>query len=228
MKQLLLSIGLVSLFVAQGIASDPPKPSSEATITSDELELHDNGAKTVFRGHVVLTQEPYILTANRMERVRDTEVVNAFGNIKGTWISEKGEKMVATGERGRYNPKEETIELWDRPKLTRWETAKDTAPVVVTADYFIAYKNEKMLLAKKDVHMTQDRMSAKSHFAKYDQNEQMLHLWGPGQVEIHVEDNKSQGDFLSDRARLSLSPKGARLMDRVTGHVIPVKNESPS
>jgi lipopolysaccharide transport protein LptA len=217
-------LGVLLLTVSVVQAADPPKPRGDATITSDELELVEGGAQTVFQGRVVLTQDPYVLTANRMVRARDTGIVEAFGNIKGTWIAEKGEKMQASGERGRYVPGKETVELWERAKLMRWETATDTAPVVVTAKYFIAYRAENIVLAKENVHMEQrPRVKAQSEFAKFDQNERMLHLWGGDRVRIWVEDGRGVGDFEAERARISLSPKGARLMDRVKGHVIPSK-----
>lgn len=214
------------LFVATVVMAQtaPPAPKGDATITSDELVLQDSGAKSVFRGNVVLKQDPYTLFADRMERKRDGGVVEVFGNVHGSWTSEKGERLLATGQRGRYVPETQTIELWEKAKLTRWETAVDTTPVVVKAHYFIAYRDEKTVWAKKNVFMEQGiRMKAQSDFARYDQVEQALHLWGDKQVAIHVEDAKGKADFLSDKAKVTLTPKGARLMDRVTGHVVPSK-----
>src|SRR4051812_17674586 len=89
-----------------------PAPSSEATISSDELELRNNGALSIFTGHVKLKQEPYLLQADRMERTKSTGLVTAKGHIHGTWNGEKGEKGQVYADQGFYKPAEKTVELW--------------------------------------------------------------------------------------------------------------------
>src|SRR5204863_1642248 len=84
--------------------------ASEATISSDELELQNNGEVTIFRGHVVLKQDPYEVRADRMVRTKATEIVDAEGHVVGTWISAKGEKVRVEGEAARYEPSVHTVE----------------------------------------------------------------------------------------------------------------------
>ena len=67
-----------------------PPPAAEATITSDELEMLDNGARSIFRGHVELKQDPYLLLSDRMERIKETGVVVAKGHVHGSWAGPKG------------------------------------------------------------------------------------------------------------------------------------------
>ncbi len=118
-------------------AVNPPAASPEATITSDALEMHDSGAKTFFMGHVVLTDPPYVLQADRMIQTRSTGVVDAKGHIVATWLSLAGERTVAEGTDAQYRPKEKVVELWGGPKITRWETSADTAPPTIIADRFV-------------------------------------------------------------------------------------------
>jgi lipopolysaccharide transport protein LptA len=92
--------------------------ASEATITSDELELQNNGEVTIFRGHVVLKQDPYEVRADRMVRTKATEVVDANGHAVGTWISAKGEKVRVEGEQARYQPSAHTVEVWGAQQVT--------------------------------------------------------------------------------------------------------------
>src|ERR1035438_9078044 len=100
---LLLCIGWVlwvrSPAAAETAASAAPE---EATITSDEFEAVDNGAQSIFTGHVVLTRSPYVLHADRMVRAKATEVVEANGHIQAVWIRPTGEKIIAVGGRARY------------------------------------------------------------------------------------------------------------------------------
>src|SRR5271170_6278921 len=79
-------ISALLMFVARlALAQDPATSTEEqATITSDQMELVDNGAQSVFTGHVVLTRAPYVLTAQRMTRVQATGIVEAHGHIVGT------------------------------------------------------------------------------------------------------------------------------------------------
>src|SRR6266700_1967397 len=76
---------------------------AEATITSDELELQNNGEVTIFRGHVVLEQNPYQVRADKMVRTRATSIVDADGHVIGSWVSAKGEKIRVEGEKASYD-----------------------------------------------------------------------------------------------------------------------------
>ncbi len=91
--------------------------ASEATITSDELELQNNSAVAIFRGHVVLTQDAYQVHADRMVRTKATSLVNATGHVVGTWISAKGEKLRVEGEEARYQPQTEIVEIWGKRQV---------------------------------------------------------------------------------------------------------------
>ena len=90
----------------------PAYAHSEATIASDELELRNNGEVTIFKGHVVLKQDPYQVSSDRMVRTKATGIVDATGHVKGTWVSPQGEKVQVTGDTARYDPASDTLEIW--------------------------------------------------------------------------------------------------------------------
>ncbi len=90
-------------------AADEP-----ATITSDELELQNNGELTTFRGHVVLTQPPYEVRSDKMTRTKSDGLVKASGHVVGTWLSPKKEKVRVESEEALYAPNLETVELWGK------------------------------------------------------------------------------------------------------------------
>lgn len=213
--------GGVSVLAAQEAA--PVAASTEATITSDWLELRDNGAQAIFTGQVVLIQAPYRLEADRMIRTKATGIVLADGHVRGTWIADAGEKVVATGRHARYDPGQETSELWGDPRVTRWETERDTAPVVLSAVRLVVHQGEHAVLAEQNVWIRQGaRLQVRSEKAKYLQTDQTIHLWGARRVSVHVEDAiRGSADFVSDRGWVSLRSKEARLQDRVHGRVIP-------
>jgi lipopolysaccharide transport protein LptA len=227
--RLALLIGAVWISPARGQESDkgtlPAAPAqSDATISSDEMELINNGERTVFSGHVVLTRTPYVLTADKMTRYKDG-IVEGEGHIVGSWSQDKGEKTQATGQQARYNPQAQTTELWGHPKLSHWESASDTAPLEVTTQRFIVYHDKRQLHAVDDVKIRRaDTFLAQSDRAQFDETTKILSLWcqGQNQTVIDFKDPKGSGHFLSDRARLYVSPKRAQLLDRVTGHIIPV------
>jgi len=212
--------GLVSGFVNVWAASTA---SSEATITSDELEIRAGGEQTFFRGHVVLNDAPYLLKADRMQRTRDTGTVSVMGHLDGTWLSDKGETIKAYGDEGLYKTTPPVTELWGgRPKLIRWETAQDKAPVQVVADHFIAVHEDKEFFAVGHVEMTQNpKILARSDRAKYDQKTATIHLYGPARVFVHIVDAKGIGDFTAEKGWVTLKPKTAQLAGRVRGHIDP-------
>jgi len=199
-------------------AAEPPP----ATITSDELDMRDNGERTFFHGHVVLTQDPYVLHSDEMERTKTTGLVEAHGHLEGLWLSEKGEKVKAYGKEGRYTPEPQVTQLWDHAHMIRWETVRDTEPVHIFAEHFTAYHQEREFYGKGHVIMRQrEKLLSHSVEAKYDQKIQTVHLFGTQRVFIHVADVKGLGDFTGDEAWVTLAPKTARMAGHVKGHVIP-------
>jgi lipopolysaccharide transport protein LptA len=216
-----LSVFAFGLLWMAGLAqADMP---ANTTIRSDELELQDNGARTIFRGHVVLNQAPYTLKADQMIQTRATQIVEATGHITATWIRETGEKLVATGRRGRYNPVTRVTELWEKPVLTRWETAVDTMPVVLSARKFTARETEEVVLASSNVYVRQGtRMWGKADEAKYVRGEGRVYFWGRKRpASIHYQDVQGMTDFTSWEGWINLDPKKARLSREVRGHVVP-------
>lgn len=99
--------------VSTGSFALPPAPiAHEATITSDQMELVDHGAKTIFEGNVHLQKELYELKADQMTREREGGMIYVKGRITGIWRSpEKGHVQVK-GDQGSYNPTTEIAELW--------------------------------------------------------------------------------------------------------------------
>jgi lipopolysaccharide export system protein LptA len=110
MKRTWLFILLLSCFARKLFAE-------EATITSDELELQNNGEITIFRRHVILTQVPYQVHADRMVRTKATGIVDAYGHVVGDWVSEKNEKIHVTGDVARYKPDDQTVEVWGKSRV---------------------------------------------------------------------------------------------------------------
>ncbi len=111
------AIGIGVLMISIGCAPGWCLSAAGATITSDELELRDNGELTIFSGHVVLKQEPYKITADRMVRPKATEIVDASGRVTGNWLSAKHEKVRVASDYARYNPTAETIDLWGSSRV---------------------------------------------------------------------------------------------------------------
>jgi lipopolysaccharide export system protein LptA len=195
---------------------------SEATISSDEMELLNNGAMTIFSGHVVLERPPYVLKADRMTREKTSGVVQSQGHIVGTWTQENGQKTVAEGSRASYVPGTETTELWGNPRVRHWDNAADMTPLEVTADRFIAQQREQMLYAKTNVWIRRGtQVQARSEEGQLDQAQQVVQLTGRTPVQIDWADAQGTAHFTGERAVLYLSPRHARLMDNVKGHIVP-------
>jgi len=215
--------GLV--FVAGALAVAAESPNKEAEITSDRLQLQKGGVETLFQGNVFLKQLAQWIKADKMTRSRVTGVAEAYGHVRGTWFTENKEKIIGLGDRARYIPLSQTTELWsikETAQLTRWETERDTQPVVMHAMHFTAKQQENRMLAHTKVVITQTpRFESHSEEGLYDRTAGTLTLWGQTQVQMHINDGKGSGDFVSDKAIISLNPKKAHLTGNVKGHVIP-------
>lgn len=87
------------------------------TLTSNELEIQDNGAKSLFIGNVVLKREKQTLYADRMIRYGNDGPVEATGRVRGVGIGENGENIQVFGKKARYEPTEEKIFIWGKPRV---------------------------------------------------------------------------------------------------------------
>jgi hypothetical protein len=67
------------------------------------------------------------------------------------------------------------------------------------------------------------RLEALGDRARYDPQSDTAELWTdlPHRVVMNWKDAKGSGHFLSDRAFLFVTPKRVRLIDHVTGHIVP-------
>jgi lipopolysaccharide transport protein LptA len=105
------------------VAQDP-----QATLTSDELELKNNGTLTIFRGNVVLTQAPYEVRAERMTRTQSTGHVQATGRVVGTWVSPKKERVRLESDEALYDPAKQIVEFWGKKQVSVFlKSEKDQA-----------------------------------------------------------------------------------------------------
>ncbi|HVM90792.1 MAG TPA: LptA/OstA family protein [Verrucomicrobiae bacterium] len=204
-------------------ANGGPAPAPDATISSDELEMRDNGAASIFKGHVVLTQQPYVLHADRMVQTKATQLVEAFGHIRATSVSPSGEHYLATGERASYDPTQKLTELWQDARVVRWETAADTSPIVAVAEHFTASDLNHTIEAHGRVRIEQGKtFVVESDEAKYVEAEKVIYFWGLSPVSVHYQGPKQLANFHGRKGQVYLSPKRARLIDQVQGRVIPL------
>ncbi len=160
-RHFLLGIFTGSLLISFSVGALvlPPAPiSSEATITSDQMELVDHGAKTIFDGNVLLQKELYELKADRMTRERESGLIHVKGRIVGTWKSPDRGNVQIRGDQGVYNPTTEKAELWTGP-------------------------------SKK--------------------------------VMVDWNDKQGKARFYSERAEFDATARKVRLINRVTGHIVP-------
>jgi lipopolysaccharide export system protein LptA len=222
-----LTLLFAAAFLSAGsllLAADAPG-DKDAQITSNKLQLEKGGLLTYFFGNVFLKKLEQWIKADEMTRSRATGVANARGHVRGAWFSPQGEKIIGVGDYARYTPLAQTTELWGKDRIatmTRWETARDTMPVVLNALHFTAKQKENIMEAHGQVVVRQmPRFEAHSDEARYDRNLGTLEMWGQKQVATHLNDGKGSGDFLSDRAWMKLEPRRARLTGNVKGHVIP-------
>jgi lipopolysaccharide export system protein LptA len=140
-------------------AAEPAKGTQpETTIVSDALHLKKGGQETLFKGNALLKQLEQWIKADEITRYRLTGIAEAHGHVRGTWFSPQGEKIIGTGDQARYVPLTQTTDLWSRKgpaTLTRWETVRDTAPVVMQALHFTAKQQENVMLAHDQVVINQ-------------------------------------------------------------------------
>ncbi len=108
---------LAFLLLLGSLATPLCAEDTEATITSDELELQKNGDVTIFRGHVKMNQVPYEVQADVMTRLKATGNVKATGHVVGLWTSAKNERVRVEGEQALYEPAKETVEIWGKKQV---------------------------------------------------------------------------------------------------------------
>jgi hypothetical protein len=68
------------------------------------------------------------------------------------------------------------------------------------------------------------KMLSRSDKANYDQKAQVIHLYGPTRIFVHIADAKGAGDFTAEKGWMTLEPKTAHMSGHVVGHIDPTKN----
>ncbi len=100
----------------QAAASSPGAP---VTLDSDTLEIVDNGARSIFSGHVVLKQDDSVVYADRMVRSGQDGPVVATGRVRGISRGEKKDQQVEIlGTKARYEPVLKQVFVWGSPRVT--------------------------------------------------------------------------------------------------------------
>jgi lipopolysaccharide assembly outer membrane protein LptD (OstA) len=99
---------------------------------------------------------------------------------------------------------------------------------VLNADKMTRYRTTGIVEAEGHVvgtwtKPTGEKTKATGDYARYNPQTEIAELWGdPGrQITLDWQDRRGSGRFVSDRALVNVSPRRARLIDRVRGHVIP-------
>ena len=120
MRTFILSWIVGGCLAAGAVAAAPASPASTpVTLSSDSLEIQDNGARSVFAGHVVLKQADSVMYADRMTRVGEKGPVEATGRVvRGFSKGEKGETIEVLGTRARYEPESRKVFVWGKPRVT--------------------------------------------------------------------------------------------------------------
>jgi lipopolysaccharide export system protein LptA len=193
---------------------------NDLLIDSDSLELLDHGERTRFSGHVRLNQPPNELFADEMIQWRDSGLVKASQNIRGTWVQPDGSLIKMKAQNAQYAPEKEALEWWSQSELERWQVATDTAPLRMTADHFWYDMKGEHVVAQPNAKLSRGQeWQAVSEKAEFDVKSKRLVMSGQHGVWVDVNMPTLKGRFTGNELHAQQAPDMLSLIGRAKGRV---------
>lgn len=208
------------IFFASNIWAKPPK----AIITGDQMEIIKNGKSVVFTGNAVVRQGESSLKAEKIIHNKDSQVAEAYGNIRFTGISNDKEPIEATGEKARYFINSQKGEIWEGRPHVLYHTRESTSPVHIYADRMQFDQQVNEITALGSVEVISSSACAYAPQAFFSQKEKKVVLKGDTQSRI-IYYHEHKGDYTADVITYYVSTRNALLQGNVHGRVYDIKKQ---
>ena len=190
-------------------------------ITGDKMILKEKGQIAFFKGHANVKRGNYNITSNEMTYYRNTDDVNAKGNVKFIVKNEDGSIIKAKAENAKYNTKLLNGKMWGNHPIVEYNVQNSTETIFLYMDTLYLNDNFESVKALDNVKIisSSGTITADNALLKKEDNSlYMIKDKNKPQVNVWQEDKKAE--FKADEISLLYDEKTVKMNKNVEGKII--------
>lgn len=206
-------------FVSFNVFAAEKKEKTE--ITGDKMVIKNKGKVSVFKGNAKVVRGNYKISADEMKYYKDTEDVDAKGNVKFFVKNEDGSKIKAKSSKAKYNTKKMNGMMWGGKPKVEYFVKGSTDTVVLYMNKLYLQDNFESAKAVGNVRIVSSsgtiradnailNKDSKSLFMKKDKNKPQVDAWQKGK----------KANFKADEISLMYNEKTVKMNKNVEGKII--------
>ncbi len=190
-------------------------------ITGKEMIIKNSGEKTIFKGNAKIVRGANTITADNMIYYKQTDNIDANGNIKFVVRNEDGSIINASSKKAVYNIKSYSGKLWDGNPTIKYNLANSTDTVFLYADTIELNKNFESAKAKDNVKIISSSGTITSDNAFLDrQNNSLIMQKDKNKPAVDIKQDDKEAHFKADEISLFYDTKTVQMKNNVEGKII--------
>lgn len=200
------------------------KPYSErkkTEITGKIMTVKNAGKEAVFSGGAKIVRASNTITADNMIYYKQTDTVNADGNVKFKVINNDGSVINAKSQKATYNVKNYDGKLWDGNPIVEYKLKDSTDTVFLLADTVEINKNFESAKAQDNVKIISSSGTITSDNAFLNRNDNSLVMKkDKKKPQVDVKQDDKEAHFKADNISLFYDTKTVKMNNNVEGKII--------
>ena len=206
-------------FAANTKNAAPAKQKTE--ITGKQMVIKNSGEKTIFKGNAKIVRGSNTITADKMVYYKNTDNVDADGNIKFSVKNDDGSTINASSKKAVYNIKNYSGKLWGGNPQIKYNMANSTDTVFMYANTIELNKNFESATAKDNVKIISSSGTITSDNAFLNRADNSLIMKkDKNKPTVDVKQDDKKAHFVADEISLFYDKKTVQMKNNVEGKII--------
>lgn len=210
---------IVILLVFSFVYADEQKQKTE--ITGDKMIVKDKGQIAYFKGNANVKRGNYNITSNEMTYYKNTNDIDAKGNVKFLVKNEDGSVIKAKSANAKYNTKNLSGKMWGNSPVVEYELKSSSDTIYLYMDTLYLNDNFESAKAVDNVKIVSSsgtitadnallKKAENSLFMEKDKNKPQVNVWQEGK----------NAEFKADEISLLYDKKTVKMNKNVEGKII--------
>ena len=189
-------------------------------ITSDKVIVKNKGQVAYFNGNAKVNRENYNITSNEMFYYKNTEDIEAKGNVNFSVINEDGSIIKARSSNAQYNTKKSNGKMWGDNPIVEYKIKNSTDTVYLYMDMLYLNDNFKSAKAVNNVRIISSSGTIKADNALLNKADNSLFMQkDKNKPQVNVLKDDKSAEFKADEMLLLYDKKTVKMNKNVEGKV---------
>lgn len=197
------------------------EPKQKTEITSDKVVVKNKGQVAYFKGNAKVTRGKYNITSNEMVYYKNTEDIEAQGEVNFFVVNEDSSTIKAQSGNARYNTKKLNGKMWGNNPIVEYNIKNSTDTIYLYMDTLYLNDNFKSAKAVDNVRIISSSGTIKADNALLNKQDNSLFMQkdkNKPQVNVWKEDKTAE--FKADEILLLYDKKTVKMDKNVEGKII--------